>query len=56
MNTAKDRVLAGVPGHSEPPPPVVLMTVFLPGSPMPPAPEPGDRYGEDDHLGFYPAG
>lgn len=50
----RDRVLAGVPGHADPPP-VVLMTVFTPSAPML-EPPPRDPYGEDVHLGFYPAG
>lgn len=56
MSDEKDPVLAGVGKPSEPPAPVVLMSVFSPGAPLPVPPERGDRFGDDERLGFYPVG
>jgi hypothetical protein len=48
-------VFRGIPGLRPPRPPVVLMTVWRPGADPPPAAVmPGDKYGDDERLGFAP--
>ena len=55
MSTYPGDLTKTVAGPSAPRPPVVLMTLWRPGAPLPAAPPmPGDRYDDDARLGFGP--